>query len=511
MGIQRIIKEAVKRRKYDTYIKKIVDKDRKSDYKGRVLLYESYTTNYWPCLMKGLVIAKGMYDEGYDVELYSYTENNELDTLAKKMGFKREILSYDLEKHGEAKRKAEQIVETCSGDSFLNLLYRDILIGPELYDTILRETDLLTINQLNWEKHGSIVLDALVLVDDLINCFDKGDVRFLFVPEEVYRSGIAIKVAHHYGVDAASYFIDGGKLISHNSPDDIYYHVFMKKRIQLLYSQLGSRKETNIINNMIWDPTSIGKAELIDMDIAEARAIMEIDNDWPIVIIMSHCLTDAPHCQINMMFRDYYTWLSKTMEIVNEIKGINWIVKEHPARSYYFGEEDIVKKLCGKYSNVKLFPEKYSNSVINKVAAAVVTFSGTCGIEMSSEGIPVIVSGTPWYKGLGFTYDAYTEDQYTKILDSVESLSMNSGQVELAKRYYKCYKDECSLERVGDDLNNKLYELWSLAWGNSSPRNKKIDVNYEALKLLAEYSEKINTTDYYQLGVDYALKELQIH
>jgi hypothetical protein len=56
-----------------------------------------------------------------------------------------------------------------------------------------------------------------------------------------------------------------------------------------------------------------------------------------------------------------------------------------------------------------------------KLAAAGLVYGSTTGLEMGVRGIPVIVAGQIYYRGLGFTYDASTRSEYRNLIEDVLS------------------------------------------------------------------------------------------
>lgn len=137
------------------------------------------------------------------------------------------------------------------------------------------------------------------------------------------------------------------------------------------------------------------------------------------VFIFMHVFSDAPHLSQMTMYKDYYEWISDTMEQIIHISNVNWYIKVHPS-AFLYGETNIFEKVMknGK-GNIFWTPDDFNTFSIKDVADAIITCQGTVGIEASCMGIPVIITGQPYYSKMGFTIEPRSKKEYYALLKKV--------------------------------------------------------------------------------------------
>jgi tetratricopeptide repeat protein/capsular polysaccharide biosynthesis protein len=159
---------------------------------------------------------------------------------------------------------------------------------------------------------------------------------------------------------------------------------------------------------------------------------IDMHPDKPIVFIMCHAFSDAPHVDSRMLHNDYFEWLEETLEIVSGLMHVNWVVKPHPEDKYYESKEDHAAKIATEYtekhSNIFLSPEDLNTSSILEYAHAVVTVRSTAALEFSAMGIPSIVTGRFTFTSLGFTIEPETKEAYIETLTNIHDCKRLSSQ-----------------------------------------------------------------------------------
>jgi hypothetical protein len=168
-----------------------------------------------------------------------------------------------------------------------------------------------------------------------------------------------------------------------------------------------------------------------------------LNSHFPIVFIMPHAFSDAPHSNEYMLFRDYYQWFIETVKYVNNAtKNINWIIKPHPS-SFMYGENgevrQIIKKL--KLDNIFLVPLDLSTASIFNITKTIITVSGTIGIESACFGIRPIIAGRSVYSGFGIAYEPRNKSDYFSLLKDIENIKyLNEQEIMLAKALFYWYQ-----------------------------------------------------------------------
>jgi hypothetical protein len=173
---------------------------------------------------------------------------------------------------------------------------------------------------------------------------------------------------------------------------------------------------------------------------AQLRAELRLDPRYPIVTIMAHCFSDACHYGGWMAYRDLHHWLIDTLRVINDIPGVNWVVKPHPSASLY-GESQLVERMFenGALSNVKLLTSDYHAASVAAPSRALVTCIGSCGAEYAHLGVPTILAGQSTYSDCGFTYNAPTREEYYRLLRRAASLPSLSPDQQRRARVYNFF------------------------------------------------------------------------
>jgi len=182
-----------------------------------------------------------------------------------------------------------------------------------------------------------------------------------------------------------------------------------------------------------------------DLPLSKKRLLKKLNllDDKPVWCVFSHINWDAVFNYRPMIFNDVDSWITDTIKIISEIKNINWLIKIHPSESRLPPESKGVEKIVKKR-----FPELAphlrlisANSEINpysfySMLDGGVTIFGTPGLELLTQGKPVILAGKAHYGSKGFTYDAKTKAQYRQLLcDAANLPALSSQQKKLARRY----------------------------------------------------------------------------
>jgi len=88
--------------------------------------------------------------------------------------------------------------------------------------------------------------------------------------------------------------------------------------------------------------------------------------------------------------------------------------------------------------NVRVVPpaDPASSYALMDLASAVLVYTSTVGLEAALRGKPVLLCGTPHYRGRGFTRDVADPRAYEEaLLRALGEGAIHPDQVELARRY----------------------------------------------------------------------------
>lgn len=393
-------------------------------------------------------------------------------------------------------------------DDFLNLTYKGILVGDILYDGIIKETPIgeHTIDRIS-RKHKKF--------------FEKLFVYF-YVSEFLYRT---YKFKHYitshtqyisYGLPSR-YFSHHGVTVIETTDDMLYiyddfnhyprFHCEVNRMIRGKFDDIYKDEELQRLAKEELHNRFSGESKQIDAQMAYSnkqsyskqmlKEKLGIQNDNPIVFVFAHIFADAPRgLGENMLFTDYYIWLVETIKQIRNINDVNWVIKQHPSSRAY-GEEGevakLVEKLCKPTSSVFTCPEDFNTAGVLDSANAIVTVQGTVGLEYSCAGIPILLSGKPFYAGFGFTYEPSTKEEYFEQLKNIKNLKpLDEVQKKTAITVYKGFQ-----ELFNQDFSLIDTKLKDLTWGC----NEKQDI-LGAFELMTERLQSIDPKTrplYYQV------------
>lgn len=140
------------------------------------------------------------------------------------------------------------------------------------------------------------------------------------------------------------------------------------------------------------------------------------------VFIFLHVFSDAPHLSQMTMYRDYYEWTIDTIDKIRNIDNVNWYIKAHPS-AFIYGETDKMREMMKESKgNIFWVPDDFSALSIKNAADAIITCQGTVGIEASCMGIPVVITGLPYYARFGFTIEPKTRKEYHSLLNKLHKI-----------------------------------------------------------------------------------------
>lgn len=162
------------------------------------------------------------------------------------------------------------------------------------------------------------------------------------------------------------------------------------------------------------------------------KAMLErlgISNDKPIWCVFLQLSWDAGHGLAPGNFDDIYDWTDTTLQAIEDIDDVTWIVKRHPAGA----DRKIVTP-----PHIKLLPTNtdITTADLTSVLSGGVTMFGSVGMQLPPRGIPVIVGEMAHYSSKGFTHDASSKDNYIELLHQVHLIEpLTQTQIDLARRY----------------------------------------------------------------------------
>ena len=321
-----------------------------------------------------------------------------------------------------------------------------VRLGDLAYDTYLRETGMGTVESVDQDILNRLELTVRKFVGyrDLIHA---RNIVATVQGHTIYSHfGALARAAVHCGATVYGRKFASGPLTirRYTDPEDLHNHEFrvMRPEFDQAWQQhrdvfcdqarryIEERFAGATINGERGNHEAYG-AHKQRYDSDALRRMLGIDTDKPTACIMSHVFPDAPHSFPRMLYDDYYQWLIETLEIVKDIPGVNWLVKPHPDNKHYNAKhsaEGAVQPYIEHYPHIRLVPDTVNTASLFGILDAIVTVSGTAGLEFSALGIPAILAGESQYSGLGFTHEPRSIPEYSRLLSSIGTLGRLTGE-----------------------------------------------------------------------------------
>lgn len=446
-----------------------------------------------------VLIAKGM-TEHKKASIYMVTEKrcrfNE--DLYQKLSLHRIILYKRLSLAGIKALFYAMSKIGSTGLDLINTSYKGMHIGELIYDWILGNYCGCTLDKITFRRGFKEIYHSIVLLERLDKIFQKKSPDYYIVWDRGYNHGIAALAAGKYGAK----IIEGLSISNVKNIEDSkgnytpYYHVYMHDKVSSMLNAADFEENNNyddISRQFAYASDKwIGKRE-------ETAVRLGLDKTKKNAVIFCHCLTDWVHCSEKQLFQDYYTWMKETLAFIQNQNNVNWLVKPHPMRKFYLSEKDIVSDAVKEYSadHIYIVSDDISTEAILNVADAVITVTGTVGIEAAVKGIKTITTGKAWYSGFGFTADPESVEDYKEMLSNIENLGrLTDEEILIANKCYDCYKKERSFA-----YHDTAGKIFTEAYMDYYKKGQSFKMSNDALaERLAEVTIRYKETEFYLKG-----------
>ena len=253
------------------------------------------------------------------------------------------------------------------------------------------------------------------------SCFNHG----IYIPH-----GIIGEVARQQGIRVVNWNPAYRKQSFIFSHGDTYHHTLMDEPTSEWESLPWSpKREAELMAYLRsrWHGTQdwiTFNANPEDSKSAIAREL-GIDFSKPTVGLLTNVVWDAQlHYRANA-FANMTDWLMRTIAYFARRPDLQLLIRVHPAEitGNVPSRQPVVEEISAHFPtlppNVFVIPPEspISTYVTMTQCRAVVIYGTKTGVELTSEGIPVIVCGEAWIRNKGLTADARSPEEYYEILD----------------------------------------------------------------------------------------------
>lgn len=233
------------------------------------------------------------------------------------------------------------------------------------------------------------------------------------------------------------------------SHGDTYHHTLMSEPVETWETLSLSSAEEQRLEDYLksrWHGTQdwIWFHERPQFDGDSIRRAVKADPAKPWIGLLTNVMWDAQlHYPANA-FSNMLDWIFTSIDYFSNRPELQLIVRVHPAeiRGTLPSRQRVVDEIRrrGKPLPPNVFivgpDDPVSTYSLMEKCNAVLIFGTKTGVELTSQGIPVIVAGEAWIRNKGLTWDAQSPEHYRQLLDRLPlDGRLERDHVRRARRY----------------------------------------------------------------------------
>jgi len=264
--------------------------------------------------------------------------------------------------------------------------------------------------------------------------------------------GTVYRVARHLGIRTVTYeFNDQREQVWVAQDDEV-----MRQRTDSLWAARGGQVLTDDQRNLIEELESarmgakaFGKSvrKWQDVEIVGKEKIrQELGLDErPLILLATNVLGDSLTLGRNVFAESMAAWIAETVRFLAGKPEVQLVMRVHPGERLTHGRSmmDVVNEALPsipEHIHVIGPLEKVNTYDLMSVASLGLVYTTTTGMEMSMNGIPVIVCGETHYRGRGFTLDPLTWGEYYAMLETAIERPEHLSQVQIETAWEYAYR-----------------------------------------------------------------------
>jgi len=261
--------------------------------------------------------------------------------------------------------------------------------------------------------------------------------------------GVVYRVARHLDIRTVTYeFNDQREQVWIAQDDEV-----MRQRTDDLWTACGNKPLTENQRNIIEELESarmgakaFGKSVRKWQDVEtvggeKIRKELGLD-DRPVILLATNVLGDSLTLGRNTFAKSMAAWIAETVRFLADKPEAQLVMRVHPGERLTHGRSmvDVVNKVLPSIpEHIHIIGplEKVNTYDLMDIASLGLVYTTTTGMEMSMNGIPVIVCGDTHYARRGFTLDPQSWGEYYDMLNAaiIEPKRLTQEQVETAWEY----------------------------------------------------------------------------
>lgn len=326
----------------------------------------------------------------------------------------------------------------------LNLEIEGIKVGDLVYDTYLRYANKPQLD-LSDPFFETLILQTFNVFFVSKQKLEENKVVALVSSYTTYiYHGLVVRLCLHKNIPV--YTVGAYYSLVHKVLKEYPSHANNHFLFNTLFKQLDKKEEIIDTYKSIFEKRFKGEIDSATSYMKQSAFSdtknTELDNlDWSkTVVVLAHCFFDSPHIYRDLLFPDFYDWLSFTLDELAKQTELTILVKQHP--NGLPQNDEIFADLKKKYKGTKiLFIDKKTSQlqIINSRPKAIITAYGTAAAEFSYQGFPVITIYDNPFTAYDFTHLANSTSEYTTLLQNVLTLKPKQDQKQIIEYYYMQY------------------------------------------------------------------------
>lgn len=179
-------------------------------------------------------------------------------------------------------------------------------------------------------------------------------------------------------------------------------------------------------------------------DLSQITQEIGVDFSHPCVVLLTSVMWDAQLHYRSNAFSNMVEWVLHTIEYFSRRPEVQLVIRIHPAEmtgsvpSRQLIAEEIKGRFPSLPPNIFVIPPQSHVSTYTLVdnCNAALIYNTKTGIEISSLGIPVIVAGEAWIRNKGFSLDASSPEEYSRLLDRLPfEKGLSAAELIRARKY----------------------------------------------------------------------------
>lgn len=386
------------------------------------------------------------------LQLQDFISNQQLDLWDKwlnkdKYDFEnlKEILPFKI-----SKRKFNNIIH----DSIVRYFYGNVPSDKSVYKKLLVDSTLTFLissflaKEIDKKWKPNIVLSNMFVYSAWAPMF-----------EYFNRKGKRYKT-----ITTTQFNLDTINLDAYNLyPSDNRYHKFKSSLKNSELNKVQNKELDEFLNNRFsgMNKVAVEDGYFKNVDLESLKEKINFDITKRNVFLFSNIYWDIGMSEMNFLYGDVLTWVRKTIKLLANSDSVNLYIKTHPAE--YFdksktlkGVAEIIREDFGDELPKNLFFIEPLMQIkpydLFPLIDLGIIYSGTLGLEMLLNKIPVVSTGITPYLNQGFASEPLEENEYYLILKG-EKDAVRPSIKEVRKFAYFYFIKSC----IPWDINKQKY------------------------------------------------------